>query len=206
MKPTVTSLIAVLALSLHGSAWAQNEAAKLPHGQYTVGYDDGKVTVYANEASTESLLQDFSQKSGISFNKFTGKTTTVTLNLDRVTVEEFLDRVIASYVTKSRKVDGAIRISSVTIMDEGAESPPPPPPPQPEEARGPAEPSAERGPEAISPAEKKETMSPRERRRRLSRKRRFGPEGIQQPEPPPPPAPGTEEGPPPPPEAETPQP
>jgi len=195
MKRLIPLIVAALFLSPRPASGAQDKASKLPRGQFTLTWEGGRVTVHANEASTESILRDFSQKSGIGFNKFTGKTGQVTLNLEGAAVEELLDRLIGSYVTQSKRVNGGIRICSVTIMDEGAEGAPPPPPPPPEEARD----QPEKPPEEISPEEDK-ALSPRERRRRRRpfRRRRPGQEAVPQPEtpaeqPPEPPPPKPEQ-------------
>lgn len=95
-------------------------------GKYEIACEGAKVTVHANDANTVQLLQEFSRKSGITFNKYVGKTTTVTLDLSGVTVEDFLNRVLGSYVATSKKKNGATQISKVTIMDEEGEDASPP--------------------------------------------------------------------------------
>ena len=136
MRPIVFALLALTALSLPRALAAQTAATPIPQGQFQMRCENGKITVTSNEANVESLLTEFSQKSGVMFNKFVGKTQNATLDLKEVPFEDFLSRVLGSYVTKSKKVDGQVVVSSVTVMDEGTgtspgASPPPPGPPPP---------------------------------------------------------------------------
>lgn len=136
MKTILVVTIAAVLSHVCVSLTAGAEGTELNKGGYEISCDAGKVTVLANDANVVQLLKEFSQKSGIAFNKYIGKTQTVTLDLSGVTVEEFLDRLLGSYVATSKKKNGNVHISSVTIMDEGGENPParhePPPPREPE--------------------------------------------------------------------------
>ncbi|MEI6634307.1 MAG: hypothetical protein WCP22_10885 [Chlamydiota bacterium] len=136
MRPTVFTLLALAALSLPRALAAQTAATPIPQGQFQMRCENGKITVASNEANVERLLTEFSQKSGVTFNKFLGKTQNATLDLKEAPFEDFLSRVLGSYVTKSKKVDGQVAVSSVTVMDEGTgispgANPPPPGPPPP---------------------------------------------------------------------------
>lgn len=143
---------------------AQPAGTPLPPGRFDLTSNGTTVTVRANEASVPELLEDFSNKSGIAFNKYLGKIEKTTLDLQDVKVEEFLNRVLGSYIAKSRKKDGVAAISSVTIMDEGKEGSSPP-------SRAPARKEAPT-PRPVSPrADGKEPVSARERRLRSFRKR-----------------------------------
>jgi hypothetical protein len=105
----------------HIQAQDAQQTRDLPSGQYTIEYSSGLVTVTANEANVEAMLKEFSEKSGIEFNKYAGKVNKITLSLERVEVDEFLNKVLKSYATKAKKKDGKIIISSVTVMDESPE-------------------------------------------------------------------------------------
>jgi len=109
------------------------EGTPLGKGAYEISCVGDGVTVRANDANVVELLKEFSLKSGITFNKYIGKTQTITLDLSGVTAEEFLNRVIGSYVATSKKKNGSVHLSTVTIMDEGGEDaavPHEPPPPR----------------------------------------------------------------------------
>ncbi len=97
------------------------EGTRLGKGQYEINCVNGAVTVRANDANVPDLLREFSRKSGVTFNKYIGKTQTITLDLSGVTDEEFLNRVLGSYVATSKKKNGTVHISRITIMDEGGE-------------------------------------------------------------------------------------
>jgi len=162
---------------------AGTQGAQLKRGGYEIRCDGGVVTVRANDANVVQLLTEFSLKSGITFNKYVGKTHTATLDLSGVTVEEFLNRVIGSYVATSKKKNGGTHISSVTIMDEGGENPPPrdePPPPNEPEA-------SDAGPKVMPqgpPREEREVPWRRDRSKKPSRRRM--PHDTQPPDSPPP--------------------
>jgi len=122
-------LFAVPAVSLPiAFLFAQPSGEQLPPGQYKIGYENGLVTIKANEANVPQLLEDFSKASGITFNKYLGSSPKVSLDLHKARVDDFLHKVLGSYVAKSKKKDGVEIIYSVTVMDEEADSPPPPPP------------------------------------------------------------------------------
>jgi hypothetical protein len=88
--------------------------------------ENGRITVTSDEAPVEQLLSEFSRRSGVTFNRFTGKSATATLDLRDAAYEEFLSRLLGSYVAKSRRIDGQVVVSEVTVMDEGTGSAPPP--------------------------------------------------------------------------------
>ncbi len=115
-----TLLFISAALILSHPLFAQAEEDELRAGQYEISYEDGLVTARANEADVEALLKDFSNKSGISFNKYSGKIKKASLDLEDVEVDDFLNRLLDSYVTRAEKIDGKIFISSVTILEESA--------------------------------------------------------------------------------------
>lgn len=146
---------------------AQPERGQLPPGGYEISYSDGLVTVRANEANVPKLLEDFSNKSGITFNKYLGKVAKISLDLRKAKVDEFLGKVLGSYVTKSKKKDDVELISSVTIMDEGSENPPAPP------ASAPREPAMRDAPAPGPPQAPGDTdkSSLKDRRRRPYRRR-----------------------------------
>jgi len=136
MRPIVFALLALTSLCFPRALAAQTAAAPIPQGQFQMRCENGKITVTSNEANVERLLTEFSQKSGVIFNKFVGKTQNATLDLKEAPFEDFLSRVLGSYVTKSKKVNGQVVVSSVTVMDEGTgtspgANPPPPGPPTP---------------------------------------------------------------------------
>ncbi|MEJ2745918.1 MAG: hypothetical protein P8123_09595, partial [bacterium] len=106
---------------------ARAEGERLDKGKYEITCEGAKVTVRANDANTVELLQEFAKKSGITFNKYVGKRNTTTLDLSSVKTEEFLNRVIGSYVATSKRKNGVAQISKVTIMDEEEDTSPPPP-------------------------------------------------------------------------------
>jgi len=180
---TVFAILAHVCVSLTSGT----EGAQLKRGEYEIICDGGLVTVRANDANVVQLLTEFSRKSGITFNKYVGKAQTATLDLSGVTVEEFLNRVIGSYVATSKKKNGSTHISSVTIMDEGGENPPPrdePPPPNEPQA-------SDAGPRVMPnrpPQEKREVPWRRDRSKKPSRRRM--PHDAQPPDSPPPQPPG----------------
>jgi hypothetical protein len=116
------AILSIAIFAIHVSAFiplcALAEDAQLGKGKHEITCKGPKVTVRANEADAAQLLQDFSKKSGITFNKYVGKRKTVTLDLNGVKTEEFLNRVLGSYVATSKKKNGEIYINKVTIMDE----------------------------------------------------------------------------------------
>lgn len=125
MRP---SLLPAL-LCIPAALAAQPAATPVPQGAFEMRCANGRITVASNEAPVERLLSEFSQKSGVTFNKFVGKSATATLDLRDAAYEEFLSRVLGSYVAKSRKIDGQAVVNAVTVMDEGPGSPPAVPPP-----------------------------------------------------------------------------
>jgi len=197
MRMPITLLALVAPVLLITPLAAQPEREQLPPGGYEISYCDGLVTVRANEANVPKVLEEFSNKSGVTFNKYLGKVSKISLDLRKAKVDEFLNKVLGSYVTKSKKKDGVELISSVTIMDEGSENPPPPPasaPREPQMRDSPA-PGPPQGPGDMDKSSLKERMR-RPYRRRTPR----APGSVSRPELVPP---GTEElpvPPPPPPE------
>lgn len=168
-----TARIALCAslLCLASLVCAQAPAPTPAPGKFELRCARGLISVSSNEASVEQMLMDFSQKSGVVFNKFVGKTRNATMDLKDAKYEEFLGRVLGSYVAKSKKVDGVVVVSSVTVMDEGAgesSSPPPPPPPA----------HLDRGsPEAVKARE--ELLKRRRRRRRRPFRGQQAPESAE---------------------------
>ncbi len=126
-------LCAMTPLLLPGLLAAQADPEKpLQKGEFRLSCERARVSVTSNEASSERILEDFSGKSGVVFNRYTGKEPNVTLDLRNVTYDDFLGRVLGSYGTKKKRVNGEVVVSSVTVMDDGdgsAAAPPPPPPP-----------------------------------------------------------------------------
>jgi hypothetical protein len=125
MRRVIVFLISMLA-ALSTPSFAQEEEKELAPGAYVIRYKDGLVTARANEASVEEMLKEFAEKSGITFNRYDGKIKKVTLDLKDADVEDFLNRVLKSYATKSKKKNGKIFVSAVTIFEESAVSEPPP--------------------------------------------------------------------------------
>jgi hypothetical protein len=203
MRPSVFALLAITALCLPRSLSAQTAATPIPQGQFQMRCENGKITVTSNEANVERLLTEFSQESGVTFNKFVGKTQNATLDLKEAPFEDFLSRVLGSYVTKSKKVDGQVVVSSVTVMDEGtgtspgANPPPPgPPPPGNDQPAG----QGRYGRTDDAQAREEALKRRRKRRRRPFRGGAAGPEGVEPsvpPENPPPEAQPPPEQPPP---------
>jgi hypothetical protein len=104
-------------------------------GRFEITYENGLLSVKANEVNVETLLKEFARKAQVTFNKYTGTTQTISLNLNEVPVEQFLDRVLDNYVAKSKKKNGITIISAVTILDSSPQGPAPPPPPSREQER-----------------------------------------------------------------------
>ncbi|MDD5556796.1 MAG: hypothetical protein PHN82_06040 [bacterium] len=150
----VVTVAPVLAAAFLCAAWASPDLPLPPPGRFELEYTEGRVSVRANEASVEEILRDLSAKSGITFNQYTGKSARVTLEMTDAGVEQLLDRLLASYATRSRRVDGVVRISAVTVMESGvpAPLPPEPPPEQPPEPT-PQEEPAEEQPQEEQPQE-----------------------------------------------------
>lgn len=183
MKCPVVALCALAALIalLPPLPLAAEAAAEGPlaHGQFNIWCHDGKVTVSSNEANVEQILEEFSRITGVTFNKFVGKTVNTTLDLKGASYEDFLDRVLGSYVTKSKKVDGTVVLGSVTVMDEGPEGQPgsnPPPAPQ----NKPAEPGRI-GSGAGDGQSREEALKRRRRRRRKPFRGNVGQDGAEAP-------------------------
>jgi len=125
MRPTPLSLLSAL-LCLAAALPPRSSATPVPTGGFEMRCENGRITVTSNEAPVEQLLSEFSRKSGVTFNKFAGKSATATLDLRDAAYEEFLSRLLGSYMAKSRKIDGQMVVSEVTVMDEGTGSAPPP--------------------------------------------------------------------------------
>ena len=158
------AILSITVLAIQVSAFiplgAGAEGEQLAKGKYEITCEGAKVTVRANDANTVQLLQEFSRKRGITFNKYVGKTKTVTLDLNGVKVEEFLNRVLGSYVATSKKKNGAAQISKVTIMDEGEEGASPPR----AEEKSTEKPSKSKRPSRSSPWKKKRPGRPSSKR------------------------------------------
>lgn len=149
----MAGFIAAAAPALLHADETKSSLDRMQPGRYTIEYKEGLVTVLANDANTEQLLTEFAQKSGIVFNKYTGKSPKTTLDLKDVPAEDFLNRILGSFVTTSKKKNGLTLISAVRIMDEGPENPNVPPPP----------PRAEENPEVGGPLPPQAGDSERER-------------------------------------------